>query len=212
MSHDQPSIEPENSEGDVSDASSVSLWSVFDKLGVAVVLVVIGIFPAMRAYDALKGPEPTVQQASSPVPADVSMPAYDFPQAAASPKLTLSWQDATLELAPIAARMTTEERAALGLTTLATGVDIYAVRVAVRNSGAVPVYFEPGYLAIHFGQESARVYQFKDASFLTSGTLHPGESKTGLAAYIARADIGASIRSRAGAMSYSDHAVVVTWE
>ena len=139
-----------------------------------------------------------------------SIPVESQPTGAA--RLSVSWSDATAELIAVTQQMTAQERAALGITVLATGMDIYAARINIRNSGSVPVRVYPQNLAIHFGDETAQVYTINDPKFLRAQILQPGASTTGLVCYTARVDIGAAIRTGGGAMSYTDPTIEVNYD
>ncbi len=127
-------------------------------------------------------------------------------------RLRVSGRDGTGELQQIVGSLTDAEVLALGLGVLLTGVDIYAVRVRLTNTGNVPIRVYPENIGVHFGGESARVTTVNHARFLQRGVLDPGFSVEGLVMYQARIDIGAAMRLTGGGLSYNDDSIEVLYD
>ncbi len=126
--------------------------------------------------------------------------------------LKLRWSEATPELLPLLERFTPEQRTVWGVAAVASGFDIYGARVQLINIGDGPVSVSPAKLRVHFGDEAALVFVADDPRFLKTAFLQRGQSVSGLVMFTARADIGASIRSGQGEMSYIDVGIKTEYE
>jgi hypothetical protein len=126
-------------------------------------------------------------------------------------RLAVSGRDGTPELIQFANGLTDNERLALGLNVLLTGVDTYAARIQITNTGNVPVRVYPENLSIHFGGDSVGVTSISHPRFLQRGVLQPGFTTDGLVLYRARVDVGAAVRFVGGGLSYNDTTIQVTY-
>src|SRR5207245_9634023 len=118
--------------------------------------------------------------------------------------------DGTAELEQIFAQ-SPQELALLRVAALSTGVDIYAFRVKITNTGHEPVMISPEKIGIHYGLETVPATTMANRQFLQGGRLQPNQFREGLIAFSARVDIGAAIRLGGGNLSYDDESVDVTY-
>ncbi|WP_145260570.1 hypothetical protein [Planctomycetes bacterium Pan216] len=154
-------------------------------------------------------PAPRNTDVDPPSTFPLSQPQQEAPALA---RLNFRWGDATSELIAIVQRLPPEDRLAVGLGALATGVDIYGARVQLTNTGNVPLRIFPQNILIHFGGETTEVYTFPHQLFLRPTILQPNDQVEGVVAYSARMDIGAAIRLGSGEMSYRDPTILVTYD
>src|SRR5262249_16159487 len=114
--------------------------------------------PPERAYQT---PAPQSQPIPTPsrrvkVPVEASEPLEPAAQKspAPDPRVDVTWRESTQELLQLFAGLSQQERAILGIAVLSTGMDIYAARVRIMNTGNVPVTISPDNIRIHFGAEN----------------------------------------------------------
>lgn len=176
------------------------------------VMIVIGVL--VKIFGGGKSDKP-VSPSAAPPPAITAPANYNPPPAYAPPvsvaRLNVAGNDGTAELQQLAAGMTRGEAIALGLGVVLTGVDTYAARIRITNTGTVPVRVYPENLAVHFGSEAAGVTTINHPRFLQRGVLQPGYYFEGLVMYQARIDIGAAMRLAGGGLSYNDDTIQVTY-
>lgn len=153
---------------------------------------------------------------SIPAPTPKSMPAVPVPKSKtevpSTPRLNVSGQDATGELQQFCGRLSDDEIAALGLSVILTGADFYGARMAIQNTGNVPIRVYPGNIGIHFGDEIGGIIPIDHPSFLQQCVLQPGQVANGLVMYRARVDIGVAMRLGGGGISYNDASIQVTYD
>ena len=182
-----------------------SIWSSSGKAvgGFLLFVVLVG----RLVYRCQPKPPP-----SSPVSPTSYVPAPSPSPVARIARIDVKWRDATSELMQVVLpALTDEQKAALGISVLMTGMDDYASKVTITNTGNVPVKVFPQNILMYFGDESATVTTLDHASFLRPCVVQPGYYVEGLVIYRARVDIGASIRFGSGALSYRDDTVTVTY-
>jgi hypothetical protein len=126
-------------------------------------------------------------------------------------RIHVAWEDGTAELQSIVSELTNEQVVALGLMALATQSDFYAARVRITNTGTLPVKVYPQNLRIHLDSDSTSVTTADDSRFLQPVLLQPGYYAEGLVMYQAHITAGASVRMGAGAMTYTDKTIEVTY-
>jgi hypothetical protein len=155
-------------------------------------------------------PSARVSPPADPPPEPVKRPAAAAEQAVG--RLDVTWREATPELQQVlAGGLTQQQQSLLGLAVLTTGMDIYAVRVRLTNTGNVPVTISPESIRIHFGAENTAATTMEHPRFLHAGVVQPNRSMEGLLTFRARLDIGAAIRLGQGTVSYDDDSIQVTY-
>lgn len=154
---------------------------------------------------------PVVPPPVVPAPAHPATPRIDAPLTPVA-RLNVTGTDGTAELQQLAAGITPDEATALGRGVAPTGVDAYAARVRIANTGTVPVRVFPENIAVHYGGESAGATTVPHPRFLPCDVLRPGCVVEGLVLYRARIDIGAALRLAGGGLSYDDGTVAVTYD
>ena len=152
---------------------------------------------------------------SAPVEAASEPPEQPAPKAATPEqpirRVDVTWRESTGELQQLFAGLSQQEQAILGLAVLSTGMDIYAVRVRITNTGNAPVTISPENVRIHFGVENTAAATMDHPRFLHAGVVQPNRSLEGLVTFRARPDIGAAIRLGQGTLSYEDDSTQVTY-
>ena len=151
---------------------------------------------------------------ADPPPEPVKRLAEKSSAAAEQParRLDVTWREATLELQQLfTGGLSQQEQAILGMALLSTGMDIYAARVHITNTGSVPVAISPENIRIHVGGENTAATTMEHPRFLQAGVVQPNRWMEGLVAFKERVDIGAAIRLGQGTLSYEDGSVQVTY-
>ncbi len=170
----------------------------------------VPIGPGPRGDDPSVLPEPAPPRTSPiVVPPEPFRPEPE-PTTASVRRLDISWRDGTAELAPIVAQSSPAELASLSVM-MAAGVDIFAFRVKITNTGSQPLVISPENIQVHYGTEKVGVTSMDHPRFLRGGNLQPGQAREGLVAFTARSDIGSAIRLGSGDLSYDDDSIEVTY-
>lgn len=177
----------------MGDAKPIWPWLVAAGVGGFIVLTAIIVIMSIAAARS---------QVSQPAESVSSASAGEFNDAPVGPLLEISGVDATPELGVIISRMNDEQKLAIGLYNATTGLDFYAARVRISNSGDQAVFITPNNIRLHLDGETVGAVPMSDARFLQPLSLSPGRYVEGLVVYLAYPEAGAAMRLGAGSISY----------
>jgi hypothetical protein len=179
-----------------ADAKPIWPWLV----GVgAIAFIVLMIFLMIAGLAGSQLVEPAT--VTTTTPADVAPQTFTT-AAPIGAIIDISGVDATPELGRIVAQMNNEQKLAIGFYNAATGLDFYAARVRVSNSGDQAYFITPKNIRLHLYGESVGVVPMKDPRFLQPTMLMPDHYIEGMVVYLATPHAGAAMRLGEGSISY----------